>query len=78
MAGQRWCCEAAISEIAKHSSAQKPGQPTGEYSIRRDAEARTALTQHASSVTARRARSGPSARAYSFQPLSQQAMFPVS
>ena len=78
IAGQRWCCEAAISEIAIHSSAQKPGQPTGQYSILRVAEARTALTQQASSVTARLARSAPSAREYSFQPFSQQEMSPVS
>jgi hypothetical protein len=29
MAGQRWCCEAAISEIAMYSSAQKAEQPNG-------------------------------------------------
>jgi hypothetical protein len=29
IAGQRWCCEAAISEIAMHSSRQKPVQPNG-------------------------------------------------
>ena len=43
-----------------------------------EAEARTALTQQASSVTARFARSVPSTRAYAFQPVSQQAMSPVS
>jgi hypothetical protein len=44
----------------------------------REAEDRTALTQQASSVTARFARDGPSSRLYSFQPFSQQAMSPVS
>ena len=78
IAGQRWCCEAAISEIAMHSSGQKPAQLNERYSILRDADDRTALTQQASSVTARFARDGPSKRLYSFQPFSQQEISPVS